>query len=135
MKMRYSLAAIELAISFLGSPASPQSLRVNPESELVRWVVANELKAQDEDHSHWMFRLEVEHRGTREVREVIETKDGDLSRLLSINGRPLTKQQERNEDQRIRNVRIFPHPQQLTLVEGRQICISAPVFLRVPAES
>jgi hypothetical protein len=42
---------------------------------------------------------------------VIETKDGDLSRLLSINGRPLTKQEERNEDQRIQQLTKHPAEQ------------------------
>ena len=30
-------------------------------NELVRTVLKNEMKAEDEDHSHWMYRLEKDH--------------------------------------------------------------------------
>jgi hypothetical protein len=92
--------AIALAIVLLGSTASPE-VREASANDLVRWIVTNELKAQDEDHSHWMYRMEVEDREKREVREIIETKYGDLSRLLYVNGRPLSEEEQRKEDQRI----------------------------------
>jgi hypothetical protein len=41
--------------------------------ELVRKVVANELKAQDQDHGHWMYRLEKEESGGEQFQEMLET--------------------------------------------------------------
>ena len=35
-------------------------------NELVRKVVTNELKAQDQDHGHWMYRLEKEESGGKQ---------------------------------------------------------------------
>jgi hypothetical protein len=70
--------------------------------ELVRRVVANELKAQEEDHSHWMFRLQSEGPdGATQVEEVVQTKTGELKRPIMINGRELTAQEQEQADQRI----------------------------------
>ena len=55
--------------------------------ELVRRVVANELKCEQQDHSHWSFLLNTRKpQGQTEVDQVVETKDGDLKRPLLING-------------------------------------------------
>lgn len=67
-------------------------------------MVTNELKFQDEDHGSWMYRQEKEEFGKREVKEVIETKDGALSRLLFIDGHPLTSKQQQKENQRIQKL-------------------------------
>jgi hypothetical protein len=96
--------AIALVIILSGTTVSPQSAREASATDLVRRIVANELKAQDEDHSHWMYRMEVEDREKGEVREIIETPYGDLSRLLYVNGRPLSQEEQRKEDQRIQTL-------------------------------
>jgi hypothetical protein len=41
--------------------ASSQPAQTEPE-DLIRRVIQNELKAEDQDDSHWMFRLETEKR-------------------------------------------------------------------------
>ena len=69
-------------------------------NELARRVVANELKVQDEDHGHWMYRLEKEESGKKQVQEILETNNGSLSRLISIDGRPLDAKQQQKENQR-----------------------------------
>jgi len=48
-----------------------------------------------------MYRLEKEQNGKKLVEEIVETKEGSVSRLLSINDLPLTAQQQREEDQRV----------------------------------
>ncbi len=60
-----------------------------PANEFVRQIIDNELQAEKNDHSHWMLRLETRKSGTTEVREVVETKDGELDWLISVNGEPL----------------------------------------------
>jgi hypothetical protein len=62
-------------------------------NELVRKIVANEIKAETEDHSHWAFQLQTEKAGRRELDEVVETKDGNLQRPVCVNGQPLTAKQ------------------------------------------
>jgi len=105
MRQVHSSAAFTLAIILLGVPASPQSVpssRVSA-NDLARRVITNELKFQD-DHTNWMYRLEKEQYGKKQVKEIIETKEGSLSRLLSINDRPLTAKQQDEEDQRVREL-------------------------------
>jgi hypothetical protein len=97
--------ALTLTVVLLGVPASPQSVpssRVSA-NDLARRVITNELKFQD-DHTNWMYRLEKEQYGKKQVKEIIETKEGSLSRLLSINDRPLTAKQQLEEDQRVREL-------------------------------
>lgn len=60
--------------------------------ELARRVLGNELKEENQDNSHWLFRLETfRPGGAKETDEVVETKNGDLKRPLLINGRPVSK--------------------------------------------
>ncbi len=59
----------------------------------------NELQAEKNDHSHWILRLETRKSGKNEVREVVETEDGDLDWLISVNVKPLPEDQ-RSERQR-----------------------------------
>ena len=71
-------------------------------NELVRRVIDNELSAENQDHSHWMFRLEKEDRsGQKEVDEVVETKDGDLVRPILRNGRELPAKQRQESDRQL----------------------------------
>jgi hypothetical protein len=105
MRQVHSSAAFTLAIILLGAPASPQSApssRVSA-NDLARRVITNELKFQD-DHTNWMYRLEIEQYGKKQVKEIIETREGSLGRLLSINDRPLTAKQQEEEDQRVQEL-------------------------------
>ena len=105
MKQVHSSAVLTLAIILLGVPASPQSVPSSQVSanDLARRVITNELKFQD-DHTNWMYRLEKEQYGKKQVEEVIETREGSLGRLLSINDQPLTTKQQREEDQRVQEL-------------------------------
>ena len=101
----HNSAALTLAIISLGLSAPSQSVpggRVSA-NDLARRVITNELKFQD-DHTNWMYRLEKEQNGKKQVEEIIETKEGSLSRLLSINDRPLTEKQQAEEDQRVQEL-------------------------------
>ena len=97
--------ALILPIILLGVPARPQSVPNSPVSanDLARRVVINELNFQD-DHTNWMYRLEKEQYGKKQVEEIVETKEGSLSRLLSVNGLPLTPKQQMEEDERGREL-------------------------------
>jgi hypothetical protein len=105
------LAAVIVTIILLGSSALSQSDSVRVEisaADLARKVVTNELKVQDEEHSHWMYRLEKEESGRKQAQEILETNNGSLSRLLSIDGRPLDAKQQQKENQRMQ--RLVSHP-------------------------
>ena len=101
----HNSAAVTLAIILLGLSAPSQSVpsgRVSA-NDLARRVITNELKFQD-DHTNWMYRLEKEQNGKKQVEEIIETKEGSLSRLLSINDSPLSAKQQAEEDHRVQEL-------------------------------
>jgi hypothetical protein len=105
--------AVIVTVILFGVPARPQSVPNSPVSanDLVRRVVTNELTFQ-EDHSNWMYRLEKEQYGKKRVEEIVETKEGSLSRLLSVNGLPLTPKQQMEEDERVRELMASRSAQQ-----------------------
>jgi hypothetical protein len=106
VRLGYRAATVLVSIILLGSTTLSQSnsgsLGVSA-NDLARRVITNELKFQD-DHTNWMYRLEKEQYGKKQVEEIIETKEGSLSRLLSIDNRPLTAKQQEEEDQRVQEL-------------------------------
>jgi hypothetical protein len=113
VRLIHSSVALTLTIILLGVCARPQSALSSqvPANDLARRVIANELNFQD-DHTNWMYRLEKEQHGKKQVEEIIETKKGSLSRLLSINDRPLTAKQQLEEDHRVRELMTSRSAQQ-----------------------
>jgi hypothetical protein len=79
---------------------------------LVRAVVANELKAQDESHGRWMYRVEREQQGKKKAKEVVQTGQGSLDRLVALDGQPLTAKEQQDEKERIGNLVRNPAEQQ-----------------------
>jgi len=129
VRLIHSPMALMVTIILLGVPARPQSVPNSPVSanDLVRRVVTNELTFQD-DHTNWMYRLEKEQHGKKQVEELVETKEGSLSRLLSINDRPLTPKQQGEEDERVRELMTSRSAQQklrrsldAETLQGRQL--------------
>jgi hypothetical protein len=107
VKLIQSPAILIVTIILLGSTALPQSDSGSPglsANELARKVVTNELKFQNEDLGHWMYRLEKEESGRKQVQVIVETRNGSLSRLLSIDSRPLDAKQQQKENQRIQRL-------------------------------
>jgi hypothetical protein len=110
VKLIHRRAAVAVIVTLLGSNALSQSDSTlgMPADVLVRKVVANELKSQGEDHSHWIYRLEREEAGRKQVEEIVESNDGSLSQLLSVDGHPADAKQREKENQRIQ--RLVSHP-------------------------
>jgi hypothetical protein len=83
VRLIHSSVALTLTIILLGVPAHPQFIPSSQvlADDLARRVVTNELNFQD-DHTNWMYRLEKEQYGKKQVEEIVETKEGSLSRLL-----------------------------------------------------
>ena len=82
-----------------------------PANQFVRQIIDNELQAEKNDRSHWMLRLETRKSGKTEVREVVETKDGDLDWLISVNGKPLPEDQRHEREQGLQ--RLINNPAEL----------------------
>src|ERR1039457_771975 len=105
MSLIHSPAPAALAIVLLSILARPQSVPSSQVSanDLAQRVITNELNFQD-DHTNWMYRLEKEQSGKKRVEEIIETKEGSLSRLLSIDDRPLSSKQQQEENTRVQEL-------------------------------
>jgi len=114
VRLIHSPATLIVTIILLGSTALSQSdserLGMSA-NELARKVVTKELKVQNENLGHWMYRLEKEESGRKQGQVIVETKDGSLSRLLSIDGRPLNARQQLKENQRIQKLVTNPAEQ------------------------
>ncbi len=87
------------------SPASPASKnpggQIGSADELVKATVENELRAIDNDHSHWSYQLVTRKAGTTETKEVVETSHGNLERVVARNGHPLSPDEQKQEDAKV----------------------------------
>lgn len=94
------LLALILAFVVFPAVAPAQSLAPN---DLIRKVVQNELQADSQDHSHWMYKDVIAIPPPAKEKTVVETQNGNLTCLEQIDNRPLTPEQRRAEVQRIRD--------------------------------
>lgn len=102
-----SKSMLILSVVFvLGAVGACQSISepTIPANDLIRAVVANELKAPEENGTRWMYRVDRVEQGHRTVKEVVQTVQGSLERLVSTDGHPLSPNQEVEEAQRIQNL-------------------------------
>lgn len=81
--------------------AGPDALSSAQAQGLVDRVLATELRAA-QDHSHPMrYLLRKTSPRLASAKEIVETRDGAVARLLSINGQPLGPADELNEQARL----------------------------------
>src|SRR5579872_1667314 len=114
LRLLSGFAGVMVTIILLGSSSFSQSDSVKfgmSAVDLARQVVTNELRVQNEEHSHWMYRLEKEQSGRKQVQEILETNNGSLTQLLSIDGHPLDAKQQRKENLRIQTLVSHPDEQ------------------------
>jgi hypothetical protein len=109
------LALAALPLFAQDTPAVPDV----PANELVRAVVANEVKAAINDQSYFAFQLATKNSGKEEIKAVVQTRAGDLDRMLSINGQPLTPEQQKHEARRIQQLLSHPDEQHKRLIDQR----------------
>ncbi len=81
------------------SQTSSSGLATSP-GDLIRAVVANELKPQDSP-GRWMYKVDKQEDGKTQTKEVVQTRDASLERLTSMDGRALSQQKQQEEAARI----------------------------------
>jgi hypothetical protein len=81
-------------------------------NDMARAVVANELKSQGTNHGRWMYHVDIEEQGKKKTKEVIQTAQGTLDRLLAVDGRPLNEHDQQQEKKRIEDLVKSPREQQ-----------------------
>jgi len=70
-------------------------------NELVREVIANEIQKQAQDHSNWQYMESKKEGGEVQLLEIVGTHQGDIHRVIAVNGHPLSVTEARKEDARI----------------------------------
>ena len=103
------IALLPIAAAFGQSASAGPTISAN---DLVRAVVANELKAQGGGHGRWMYRVEREEQGKKKAKEVVQTGQGSLDRLVAVDGQPLNAEEQKDERERIGNLVRNPAEQQ-----------------------
>jgi hypothetical protein len=101
-----SLARAQTPSESRDGNASP-TLSVDPRS----WTIdaaANELVALHHKDSYLRYNMHVVNEKGDQVRDIIESKDGTVARLIFRDGKPLTEEQDRAERQRLNDMLTSP---------------------------
>jgi hypothetical protein len=75
-------------------------------------VISAELNSSEEDQSLWMYQVNKQTDGRMQTKEVVETRDGTLERLIAVDGTSLSVEKRQEEEERIRKVVENPAEQQ-----------------------
>ena len=92
----------------LAGQQPPSVLPQIPAQELVRRAIANEDKASKE-HLRFLYRLRTETPKAGAItKEVLETNDGVVARLIAVNDRPPTAEERQKDDERLQKLASDP---------------------------
>jgi hypothetical protein len=102
-----------VSVAQTGSNSSTlQDFQPNPQArEVVRKVVANEVKQDELDKSHYMFKFKkVTPKGTK-IQEIVQTDQGSIARTLLVDGHPPSQTETQEEQQKIQKLLQDPEEQ------------------------
>jgi hypothetical protein len=102
--LRFLTGAAFLIVSCILAFGQQSGEKIGSAGEILRKAVNSELNAQSNDHSRWMYQEKAKDAGKEQVKWIVETREGDLDRLWSVNGRPIAREQQKQEDQRIEDL-------------------------------
>jgi hypothetical protein len=100
------LAAGCLLLAILTLPAraqSPQTLRETPPADLVHAAIQKEIHDDAQLHL-FSWKARKVHGHSTQVERDVQTPSGTVTRLILINDQPLTPEQQRKEDERVRSM-------------------------------
>jgi len=98
--------------------------------ELVQRAVQNELRAS-ESNTHYMYLVRKQTPTGSSLKQVAETKDGEVSYLLKMNDQPLTAEQRSIEDDKMQKLLNNPDEQRRRLKEQKEDQKRATTLVRV----
>jgi hypothetical protein len=130
----HSVLLIAFALTFqfsrIAAAQTPAKFSNQDASQLVRDVIYNEQNADKNYHSRFKYRSrKVTPKGST-LKEIVETNDGTVSRLVSINDQPLTAEQRAQEDKRLEKLLTDPDEQRHKLREQQEDARKAEIMLR-----
>ncbi len=86
--------------------------------QFVNEVLPHEVEAQVQDHALWTYLERKRVDGVWKLFHVYQTQEGQIDRLVAVNGQPLTSAQLEDEDQRIQ--RLISRPSQVRQRQKRE---------------
>ena len=111
---RWSFAALLVALAgllpFVSAVASAQDVEHDP-AALVRRASQNELHSSNGGHPY-RYQLHKIDDGKITTKEIVETKDGDVARLIAVNDKPLEADARQTELDRLNNLAAHPELQE-----------------------
>jgi hypothetical protein len=102
MGMRFGV--VPCAVAIIVASACIANAQSTSAQQLVQQVINNELAANRNDHSHWMYRDADKTPSKDTVKLVLETQQATVSKTIEINGRPPTAQQRAQDQSKMRSV-------------------------------
>jgi hypothetical protein len=82
----------------LAMALQPATAQAPAPKQLVQQAVANEDRADQADHSRWIYRDHLQEPGKNLVQVVVETADGHVKKTIESDGRPLDAAQRKQDD-------------------------------------
>jgi hypothetical protein len=117
-RIRVFSAALVLVLASWSGP--PLAAQVQDPRQLVKDAVSNELRSNEQQTDFWMYRLNKENKSGAQVKDMVETKDGIVARLISVNGRPLTLEERAADDERLTALANNPEEQRSRLGDQKK---------------
>ena len=129
--LRTSLLLICFSIGALGQSA-PSTPDPHDARAFVQKMVETELAQQKADGTHWMYRqLKSEPGQPEQLREVIETTQGEIYRLVALDGKPVTPEQQQKDAARLQELITNPDLQQKKRKDAREDAEKATRMLKL----
>ena len=122
--MQISVFAVALAALGVLEGSSTSADAVHPQplpssaDQFVNELLPHEVEAQLQDHALWTYLERKRLDGEWKLFHVYQTQEGQLDRLIEVNGQPLTPAQVEAEDQRIQ--RLISQPSQVRQRQKRE---------------
>lgn len=97
--LSHAFATVSVVLLTASAISAQEKLDIDP-LELVKQAAQNEIKASDVVN-YYMFKDTTEYKDHSVVREIVRTKQGGLWTTLLINGKPLSAEERRKDNDRL----------------------------------
>jgi len=100
-KFAFLAFALFCASAFTSAAQSDTAQLPASANDLVRAVVQNELKQAEDTLKLYAFKQRTEKPRGTQIKQMVETPDGILGRVITVNDKPLSPEERRKDDARI----------------------------------
>jgi len=131
-----SLACLAISgFTALAAQVAPGGLSGASANQFVQQVVSNELDGTKTDHLRFTYRTKKETPKGSTTKQIIETNEGSVARLVAVNDQAPTEDQRKQDDERIQKLINDPEERQRKHREQQEDAKKAEGMLRVLPEA